>query len=212
MVVSPFWRMTISINDDPDKMRVLFFLTPDMKDKVNLFLVSDGPLPMPTTTLDERSEFRRVIGGQLAAYAWWLLNVFEIPAALRSVRFGVKEWHHPALSMELFEDTPAAELLQIIDSAEFKQIDIGADMKLWDVASDSKEPGTKWEGSAIGLEKLLTGEDPHITCTLAREAKKLFMHNKVERLLGRLREDQAERVAHHRTRAERRWVVVRSIV
>jgi hypothetical protein len=63
MVVSPFFRTSISINDDPDKMRVLPLLTPDMKDKVNLFLVSSRPLPMPTTTLDERAEFRRVIAG-----------------------------------------------------------------------------------------------------------------------------------------------------
>jgi hypothetical protein len=118
MVVSPFFRTTISINDDPDKMRVLPLLTPDMKDKVNLFLIS-------TSSAADADEYAGRAGGvsgeliaeELPAYAWWLLNVFEIPEALRSVRFGVREWHHPTLAMELFDDTPAAELLQIIDAA-----------------------------------------------------------------------------------------------
>ncbi len=207
MVVSPFFRTTISINDDPDKMRVLPLLTPDMKDKVNLFLISGSPLPMPTTTLAERAEFRRAIAAQLPAYAYWLLNEFEIPEKMRSVRFGVSEWHHPALAMELFDDTPAAELLQIIDAAEFTDA-AGVAGKLWNLDSHSKTVGDTWEGSAIDLERLLLGEGGQ-GCTLVREAKKLCMHNKIDRLLARLQEDQPDRVAKHRTKLERRWIVAR---
>jgi len=204
MVVSPFFRTTISINDDPDKMRVLPLLTPDMKDKVSLFLISASPLPMPTNTLSERSEFRRVIAEQLPAYAWWLLNKFVIKDELQSVRFGVKEWHHPVLSMELFDDTPAAELLSIIDSAV-----LGPDnVKLWELPSASKHLGKLWEGTAIELERLLLGETS-IASTVCREMKKVVLHNKLDRLMARLKEDQPERVAHHRLNTERRWIIAR---
>jgi hypothetical protein len=209
MVVSPFFRTSISINDDPDKMRVLPLLTPDMKDKVNLFLVSSRPLPMPTTTLDERAEFRRVIAAQLPAYAWWLLKEHEIDEARRSIRFGVREWHHPALAMELFDDTPAAELLQIIDAAEFTLVDEAMPLKLWQMESRSSMPGEFWEDTALVLERLMIGEDPRATCSLAREAKKVFMHNKADRLLARLGEDQPGRVSPHRTKQARQWIIAK---
>lgn len=221
MTVSPFFRTTISINDDPDKMRVLPLLTPDMKAKVHLFLISDilsAPLPMSTKTLEERAAFRQVIAEQLPAYAWWLLNVFVIPEQLRHERFGVTYWHHPGLAMELFDDTPAAELLQVIDAADFTMAG-GEPRKLWQIESVSKQMGDLWEGTAIELEQLLTAEaarfakdeEPTMVCSVAREAKKIAAHNKVDRLLSRLKEDQADRVAQHRTRFERRWIISRPV-
>lgn len=204
IVVSPFFRTTISVNDDPDKMRVLPLLTPDIKDKVHLFLISPAPLPMPTATLDERSAFRAAIASELPAYAWWLLNEYVIPESMRSVRFGVKEWHHPTLAVELFDDTPAAELLQIIDAATFEV----EDLKLWQVSSASRQQGDLWEGTAIDLERLLLDD----SCALQREAKKLVMHNKIDRLLSRLKEDRPDRVAQHRTRLSRNWVISRPVL
>lgn len=205
IVVSPFFRTTISINDDPDKMRVLPLLTPDMKDKVSLFLISPHALPLPTNTLAERAAFRDAIASELGAYAWWLLNVFEIPEALRSVRFGVKEWHHPQLAMELFDDTPAAELLQVIDAATWDRPP--DDLKLWQMPDvtreESDEASVRWEGTALELEALLLKS----SCSVEREAKRLFMHNKIDRLLGRLREDQPGRVGQHRVRNVRRWFI-----
>jgi hypothetical protein len=191
MVVAPFFRVTISVNDDPDKMRVLPLLTPDMKDKVHLFLVSSSPLPMPTSTLAERALFRSKIKSELPAYAWWLLNVFKILEALQSVRFGVREWLHPGLALELFDDTPAAELLQIIDAARWE----GGTM-LWQLASEWKGDG------AVQLENLLTSNS-----TASHEAIRLLKHCKLDRLLSRLKEDEPDRVMQHRTRTQRRWRV-----
>lgn len=201
MVVSPFFRTTISINDDPDKMRVLPLLTPDMKDKVHLFLVSGCPLPVPAKTLEERAAFRASIAEELPAYAWFLLNEFVIPESMRSARFGIKEWHHPALALELFDDTPAAELLQLIDAATFN---FPEETKLWQLESETKVRDL-WEGTALQLERLILAD----SCNVNREAKKLCMHNKVDRLLSRLKEDQPERVAQHRTKLSRNWVIAR---
>lgn len=212
MIVAPFFRVTISVNNDPDKMRVLPLLTPDMKDKLHLFLVSSAPLPMPTNTLAEREAFRNQIASELPAYAWWLLNEYEIPEELRSVRMGVREWHHPTLALELFDDTPAAELLTIIDAAEFRAIGAGAEAesyKLWELTSHAKEEVDEWIGSALELERLLLGEHGDWSCTVAREAKRLIMHNKIDRLLSRLKEDAADRVVHKRYNDARRWLVAK---
>jgi hypothetical protein len=125
------------------------------------------------------------------------------------VRFGVREWHHPALAMELFDDTPAAELLQIIDAAEFTLVDEAMPLKLWQMESRSSMPGEFWEDTALVLERLMIGEDPRATCSLAREAKKVFMHNKADRLLARLGEDQPGRVSPHRTKQARQWIIAK---
>jgi hypothetical protein len=210
VMVEPFFRMTISLNNDPDKLRLLFLLTPDMRDKVMLFLVSDAPLPMPAVTLDERKAFRDQVTSELPAYGHWLMNEFQIPENLQKGRWGISCWHHPQLAMELFDDTPAAELLQIIDAAEFwAGGSEGERYKLWELKSHG-ELGENWEGSAIELEKLLLGEGQWV-CSVTREAKKVSMHNKFDRLLSRLKEDQAGRVAQHRTKVERRWVVSKPV-
>lgn len=241
LTVAPFWRPTISVNDDPDKMRILPLLTPDMKDKIMLFHVSQKPLPMPTSTLDERAAFRAQIAQELPAFAWWLLHEHEIPRALTryddgqpAARFGVREWQHPGLALELFDDTPAAELLMLIDAAILTPVDAGGKpsalrpaTKLWGLEPplnnhdqakinaarvakgwDELESGL-WEGSALDLERLLLGDMDGITCNVAREAKKLFMHNKCDRLLARLKEDQTDRVEHKRTKSGRFWIVSR---
>lgn len=126
---------------------------------------------------------------------------------------GVKEWHHPALALELFDDTPAAELLTIIDAAEFQAVGSGEGAeryKLWELKSHAKEEDDdQWIGSALELERLLLGEHGDWSCTVAREAKRLIMHNKIDRLLSRLKEDAADRVVHKRYNDGRRWLVAK---
>jgi hypothetical protein len=205
VVCAPFFRVSISVNDDPDKLRVLPLLTPDIKDKLMIFLVSDSPLPMPTTTLGERAAFREAIARELPAYAWWLLNTFQIPEGMASKRFGVREWLHPGLATELFDDTPAAELLAILDAATFD----GDTLKLWDLDSDSSAKGATWEGTAIQLEALLLGNVPNVPCSVQEEMRKWSKFHKLSHALARLEQDQDQRVAKHRMKTERRWIVAR---
>ncbi|MEM7696907.1 MAG: hypothetical protein AAF236_00720 [Verrucomicrobiota bacterium] len=209
---SPFWRLTISVNDDPDKMRVLPLLTPDTRDKLMIFRVKSAPLPLPTDTLTERAAFREAIASELPAYAWHLLNEFEIPEDIRSTRFGVDAWQEPSLVGALFEDTPSAELLALIDAAVFESPTMVA-LKLWELPEEMSMPGSVkgkiWKGTAINFEKLLLGEFGEVTCSVSREAKKLFAHNKCDRLLGRLAEDAVDRVGKHRTKRGRGWMIAR---
>lgn len=212
LTVSPFWRATLSVNDDPDKMRVLPMLTPDIRDKMMIFRCASKPLPMPTTTSEERRAFRDTLMGELPHFLHWLLHEYEVPAAMVSRRFGVKEFQHPDLVGELFDDTPAGELMRLIDEALFEGLAANGQKRLWEMPSFVPETeGVSWEGTAIELSRLLTGEGMidglQIRCTVAKEAERLLKFHKVERLLSRLKEDEPDRVAQVRRMHARHWMV-----
>ena len=225
--VEPFWRVSLSINNDPDKMRAFPMLTPDFRDKVLMLLVDQVPLPMPTDTPDQRKAWNAKMREELPGYIYWLLNHFEIPEELlkdetgrRATRFGFRHWQHPTLASELFDDTPYAKMLSLIDECDLKH-EINGDRKLWELdgpehnlAGRHNRDRTVWEplknvwrGSAVDLEKWLTGEMPGWKSTVAKEAEKLFRHVAIDRLLGRLKEDAIDRVAQHRTGKRRMWAI-----
>jgi hypothetical protein len=202
VTVCPFFRSSISVNNDPDKMRVLPLLTPDMREKVMLFLVNDEPIPFPLATMEERAAFVALMRAQMPAFAHWLLNEFELPGALFHKRYGVKQWLHPELAKELFEDTPAAELLSIIDAATWAD---GVYMlKLWERESYYKGEASFWEGTAEQLEQLLEGS------SMREQAARWLKHNSLARALGRLAHDEPERVIRHRTNMRRGWMIAGS--
>lgn len=231
LTVSPYWRMSISINDDPDKMRSLPLITPDFSDKVLMFYVSkQEPLPMPTHTLDERRAFREAIANEMPAFAYWLMHEFEIPADLLkypdgsdATRFGFKEFQHPMLVQELFEDTPHAELMMLIDTAEFqrstKHFDPDSEdekLKLWQLESWVQKTNKKteglWWGGSLELEQILKGE-AGVQSSVAAAAKKLFAHNACSRLLSRLAKDRdtEQRVSKGDTKTAKGWKISRPI-
>lgn len=224
--VFPYWRLSISLNDDPDKLRSLPLITRDFGDKVLIFHCSAGALPiLEGNSIAAQRRFREVIASELPAYAWWLLHVWEVPEELRkyedgrdATRFGFREWHHPVIKGELFDDTPAAQLLNLIDLAEF--VDgpgwSGA-RKLWELPEgplNHSSKGMVWWERAEVLQQLLTG-DAECGCTVAPMAKKLFSHSGCARMLGSLAKDEqwgegsaTQRVAKERTHDWKGWRIV----
>jgi len=221
----PFWRLTISINDDPDKLRVLPLMTPDFADKIMIFDLASGPMPMPTKTPEDKALFRETITNQLPGYAHWLLNEFKLPEELEedNPRFGLKFYHAPELRQSLFEDTPASDFLNLIDAADFTTDEPGEKYKLWELPKSDgvnvSERADVWLGFAIELEDLLLADgnqasDHGYRCSVARECQKLFKYNDVKRLLGRLAEDRSDRVTPYRwtsaksgRRDKRGWLI-----
>jgi hypothetical protein len=116
LILTPLWRMTISLNDDPERMLVLPPLTDDLEDKLMLFKVLKRDMPMPTATGDEKEAFWRALLAELPAFIHDMLR-YEIPAELQCPRFGVKHYHHPDLVFALQETAPELLLLQLIDQA-----------------------------------------------------------------------------------------------
>jgi hypothetical protein len=235
--VSPFWRLTISVNDDPDKLRSLPMITSDFGDKVLVLHCAARPLPIITTnTIENQREFRDVMERELPCYLHWLINEWQVPEELKTygdgsnaTRFGFREYHAPCIKDELFDDSPAAALMSMIDSAIFKGGErTGEDMlddmpeggvKLWDLVGDKPVPQVwvngsmvrpkVWHGKAETLQLLLTGEGGH-WCNVATMAKKLFQHNKCSTLLGRLFADDQfcdVRISKGDTRTWKGWMI-----
>lgn len=218
--VFPYWRLTISLNDDPDKLRSLPLITADFGDKVLIFHCRAGALPILNgDSIENQKEFRDTIAAELPAYAHWLLNEWQIPAALLSyddgrpaTRFGFREWHHPVIKGELFDDTPAAQLMNLLDMAEFFSTDWSGGCKLWHLphgAQNASHHHGIWHERAETLQQLLTGE-AGCSSNVATMAKKLFAHNQCSRLLSRLAADEvlgSTRVAKQNTRDWKGWAI-----
>jgi hypothetical protein len=225
--VSPFWRLTISVNDDREKLRSLPVITADFGDKVLIFHCASGPLPVITTnSIENQREFREVMERELPCYLHWLLNVWEVPEELKTygdgknaTRFGFREYHAPIIRDELWDDSPAAKLLALIDSAVFTRgssfpsegDDAPGAVKLWDMVGDKEtghdEQGMKvrlWHGKAETLELLLTGEGGW-HCSVVTLAKSLFRACKCSRLLGSLHDNEAYKDVRISKRDTRNW-------
>jgi len=210
--VSPFWRLTISVNDDKDKLRSLPMITGDFGDKVIILHCRRVPLPLLEEDTEETWKlFRETMEAELPCFLHWLINEWQIPDALKhypdgrsATRFGFREYHAPCIKESLYEETPQAELMRLIDMARFTSKDAwspdvegGEDgAQLWDLIGD-REPldsrGNRmrvWWGRAETLQMWLTNEGPY-RCSVATMAKALFHKNRASVLLARLHQDEA---------------------
>lgn len=224
LTVDPFWRYSLSINNDPDKLRAFPMLTGDFRDKVVMLLVAKRPMPMPTRTTQEQKAFNDKVREELPAYAWWLLNEFQIPDSMLvhegedATRFGFASYQHPQLAAQLFDDTPAANLLRLIDSAEFEHR-AGTPKKLWELGHPLNTSGRKqrggewvnqegvWEGSAEMLENILCGHIEGYESSVARAATRLLGKSGASTMLSRLREDRSDRVDKRDRYDVRGWMI-----
>jgi hypothetical protein len=233
MTVTPKFRLTQSFNSDPDSVRFFPPLTPDFRDKCILLRVISRPLPMPTFTPDERRAFREKISEQLPAYLHYLLYEFKLPEALKNERFGVREFADPEIRSMLSDDSPAAEFLEILDETELTVDKAGSAsvrgtifqgecgytveeaVEKYRFTQPSAAPVRRvieyaraaglrvWIGKFAQLQEAME----HATSSRQKVAAKLIHHNSVPRMLGRLSQDQPDRVALHRTEGERLWVI-----
>ena len=185
--LKPFWRVSISLNDEPENLMVLPPLDESLVDKIILFRASRCAMPMPTNTTEERDAFMAALRGELAAFIGWLL-AWEIPAALASPRFGIIHFQHPALVEALSHLAPEMRFLQLVDMEIFRNGRRDA-----------------WEGTAAELESLLT----HDASRCARGARRsLNFANACGTYLARLADMPAPRVARHRSADARKWTIL----
>lgn len=111
----PVWRLTVSANDDPESASNLPTLDASFADKI-LYLKCYAP-PAPFYDADAagaREAFAAKLRAELPAFLD-AVDSFVIPSDLSKARYGVTEWHHPAI-LDLLEDgdplRPIAEVLR----------------------------------------------------------------------------------------------------
>ena len=174
IALKPFWRLSITMNEEPEDLMVLPPLYEGVQDKVMLLKAATVVMPMPTESPEERTAFWKALVAEVPAFLAALLE-WEPPDELRDQRFGIKTFHHPALLEKLGELQPEFRLLQLIDS----KIDFFECLS------------TEWSGTALKLESKLT--DP--LWWLCHQAKNLFAYqNTCGTLLGRLASNAPGRV------------------
>lgn len=226
-MMQPVWTWSLSLNDDPDKLRAFPPMTADLAGKVQMLHVDSMAMPMDTSTLDGFQAFKAALEAELPAFLWWLLNVFEVPSVLRNGRFGLVAFQAPDLVRHLFEDSPAGSLLELIDISRFSTS--GSEMvesTLWEFPSDVRPDHVRknvaelagltdgqikdrcWTGSGAELRKILEGQDNSMS-RAACDFFKVGGMNSISRLLGRLAKDTESRVIEDRRSGQRKWCIIR---
>lgn len=181
--LDPWWRVSVSLNDSPDALRMPPALTHDFADKVLLLRTSAAPLPMPTNTPAEHRAFRERLAEELPSLLWKLTADDAMQRQhphLFDGRFGLREYADPELAARLREDTPEMEPRDMIE----RVID----------------PGGEWTGSAHDLESRMQSD-----CSPATESGRPFFRKQgAAKLPGRLAADMPEIVSRGRN-ADARW-------
>lgn len=181
LTLEPFWRVTITVNDEPENLMVLPPIDDSLEDKIILLRANKFPMPRATATQDERRAFMEQLNGELPAFCHFLDN-WEIPADLVSHRFGICHYHHPDLLRALDDLAPETRLLQLLES----------------------EVKSQWSGTQTALENFLIDNEKAST----HEARRLFSFNNACGVyLGRLATKYPDAVRQDRTSAARLWTI-----
>jgi hypothetical protein len=188
LILQPIWRMSLSLNDDPERLLVLPPFDTDVKDKIIALKVSKVPMPMPTGTVETDSAFWEQLVSELPAFLNFI-DHYQVPAHLQDSRYGILAYQHPEIVERIQETTPEMKLLELIDQA------------LW---YGHVCPET-WEGTAGNLERELTDDNSQVSY----EARRLLNWNQATgTYLARLRDSVAE---HARGRVQSRTLHGRTI-
>ena len=184
--LAPFWRLSVTVNDEPENLMVLPPIDDSIEDKLIILRASKFELPMPTVTLEQRSSFWQKLVDELPAFLHYLTQ-WEIPTALLSERFGITHFHHPEILQAIDNLAPEFRLLRLIDDELFQTDAAGI-----------------WEGSAELLERHLCAD----SSGCRNEARKLFTFNTACGVyLGRLSKRQPERFSSEHTRKGNQWTI-----
>lgn len=186
MNLRPWWRVTITLNDDPEAMMILPPFDNHIADKIILLRASQFNFPMPVSTNPMRIAFRKQLSAEIPAFLYWLINEYEIPKLYTDPRrYNVATYHHPVLRQDLDGISPESDLLDLIDAAY-------AEVFLTHFRIELK---------AEDLENRLH----HFNSR--RTEKILSFRNSCGTYLGRLAKKSPDRVSAHRTSEDRRWVI-----
>lgn len=179
----PFWRVTISTNDEPENLMVLPPFEDSMGHKIMLFRCNPSSVPMDTTDTDDYLAFSALIRKELQGLMWELMSWRSVPEDIADSRFGVRYHHDEELLEKFNQNNPENGLLELIDKVLFDGT--GA---------------PDWKGTARELEHRLTmgGFERQV-------GKLLSWHNATGTYLARLQKSHPTRVEAVRGTEGREW-------
>lgn len=139
ITLRPFWRLSVSFNDDPDRIQVVPIMEDDLHNKIILLSCHKFDWPMPFVTAEDKEALTAVIQSELPAFMDFLLT-YEIPETVRDERYGVRGWQHPEIMRKVNQVSPEGMLNAIIAG--------------W----MTKESSDEWEGTASQLRSQLVAD------------------------------------------------------
>jgi hypothetical protein len=189
--------MSLSLNDDPERLQVLPPLDIDVRDKIIVAKVIKARMPMPTGSPAAEERFWAQLVSELPAFINYL-EQWQVPDDLADDRYGITPYQHPEIVEMLEQTTPGLRLLEFIDGEIFHNPETPLNHA-------RLEP---WEGSSTTLETRLVNPPSKII----HEARKLLAwQNSCGTYLGRLEDTENEhiagRVASHRRNGQTVWTI-----
>jgi hypothetical protein len=180
--LKPLWRISISLNDEPEDLHVLPPMDQSMEDKLILLHAYKRQFPMPTNTIEQREAFEKQLLSEMPAFVHWLLHDFTIPDDLKSERFGITHFHHPKLLAAIEALSPEIQMLDMVDA------------HLRNLLPD--------EFTSLDLEKLLRERvDRYLI-------DRVFTFGRAcGTFLGKLARSHPDRVVDRRTSLARKWLI-----
>lgn len=173
--VNPLWRMTITVNDEPEDLMVLPPMIDSVADKFILLRARKAQFPKETDA------FRMIIDQELPAYLHWLHFEWKMPENIGNRRYGVGSFQHPELLTSINDLSPEHELLMLINEHCFKN------------------GQTVWKGTASELTSWLS------TCAEKRSAPLFKWGQACATYLSRLAKQFPTKFLNKRTTHERYW-------
>jgi len=119
IVLNPFWRLSIAINDSDENLGGFLNLDEGSEDKFMIFKVNLSEMPMPTYTDEEKDRFWHTLVSEIP-HMLYDLQLWEIPDDMKASRFGVKHYHHPDIRSKMLGACDHLELLALIDDLMVK--------------------------------------------------------------------------------------------
>lgn len=184
--LTPFWRLTLSVNDQPEHLEILPPFNESVLDKIILLYCLKRPMPMPSGTPEEKSIFWKALKAQLPAYIWWLQNEHVIAPEMYYERFGIQPFFHPHVANLIADLAPETRLMLLIDQVFFQ---------------DSLP---EWEGTAEEFGRRMYESDYKLQARAVIPAEA-----GPGKLLGKLAKLPEPRVFDVRTDKCRLWRIVR---
>lgn len=169
--LTPFWRLTCSLNNEPENLMVLPPLDESIKDKIILLLCSPASFPGEEEAGNAFAVFLAKLKAEIPAYLAWLRS-WRMPKDISNRRFGVVAFQHAELLETLEDMAPEVRLMGFIDTLK---------------------PGDdwprEWKGTASDLEAKLLEKD-----RTGRVAKLLTYSTACGVYLARLKHRYPDRV------------------
>ena len=191
VTVSPFWRLSITLNDNPEKLRCLPPLSDDFAEKVIMLQARPAAKFWErfADAEDPRKAFREAIDLELPAFAHWLEHT-PIPEKLRARRYGVQSYIPAEIGLIIFEGEPEHHLMLLIDKGLFP----------------GDEKHSPWHGDAEDLKQALCEDG----CPVRNSAVRLMGNTLLSTVgiwLSHLQSKFPARVEKHRTADKRGWTI-----